>query len=736
LKYDNQSQNNVGLFAEAEGAVISKLGIEKAYIVGNADVGAIVGNAKGCTISECYVADSYVAGRDHVGSIVGAMRTYTPEGQSPVFTTISNCYASGEVYSREHQAAGIAGIIAGGTLEKCYFSGYVHNSNARATGIVSLVDSDDPGEVKNNINLAAAVYGQQHRRIGEWDNRGPEGSNIVKFINNWSIEKSYFGSDLKNSSTKQGTSENDDRDGRNLSNDNLARTQSFYTGTLGWDFTNTWKFIPNTEGKMYPVLKWQTAPLVSAVYGIPEPPYLTYYPGSDEYIDLDKIIGTHGQAFTFNITEGSQYVERDGHFLYITETPVTKEGWTKMTVSQEAALNSILSIAPKYLTVNIEILLNTTVFNVSTPQELIDVNKKLFTKFRLTKDIDMAGVSFPGIGSSLTPFTGEFNGNGFSVINLQMSGNGDKKGFFNATNGAKIEKLGLANLSITGNDVVGGLVGECRNTTIDQCYVTGTISANKTEGGLMGYGLSVTVTNSYVDATITGSEHAGGLIGENKSEATITNCYFDGNVSSRYWDTGGIIALIQVSGPVKLTGTVSIGDISGERTGYQIGEMWHDVPVTIFKNNLFNTFAVNSWTNNDKWQPGVGDDLEAAIGKTDAQLKQQVTYNAIGWDFNTIWTIEEGAAYPQLKNVKYTTSTGIQPVTTETNSYKVYASDNRICVSGIEQAATVTLYNVNGQLLSEAMVGDKAVLPVANKGFYVVRITENGKATAFKVINK
>ena len=38
-----------------------------------------------------------------------------------------------------------------------------------------------------------------------------------------------------------------------------------------------------------------------------------------------------------------------------------------------------------------------------------------------------------------------------------------------------------------------------------------------------------------------------------------------------------------------------------------------------------------------------GDSLISA-----AQAKQQATYEALGWDFTTVWKIEEGTGYPKL----------------------------------------------------------------------------------------
>jgi hypothetical protein len=118
-------------------------------------------------------------------------------------------------------------------------------------------------------------------------------------------------------------------------------------------------------------------------------------------------------------------------------------------------------------------------------------------------------------------------------------------------------------------------------------------------------------------------------------------------------------------------------------------------------------------------------------------MEQQATYTAMGWDFNTIWTMVEGQTYPQLKNVPFKKSTtNIPLVKTAESNYTVYAENNNIHIAGIQQSATVVVYNINGQILSQSVVSNNAVLPVFNKGLYIVRITENNKTTAIKVINK
>ena len=62
----------------------------------------------------------------------------------------------------------------------------------------------------------------------------------------------------------------------------------------------------------------------------------------------------------------------------------------------------------------------------------------------------------------------------------------------------KVTKLGLDDVNITGNFLMGGLVGNGYGATIDNSYSTGNIIAIGGEtGGLVGNGESATITNSY-----------------------------------------------------------------------------------------------------------------------------------------------------------------------------------------------------------------------------------------------
>jgi len=502
------------------------------------------------------------------------------------------------------------------------------------------------------------------------------------------------------------------------------------------------------------VLKWQNTPLVSKIYGIPEYPSLTYPdPAGAHEIDLDRIIPTYGQALTFTITEGANFVEKDGNKYYVTEQPLSAGGWTKFAISlTDNTLASLFTMDTHEM--DVEIVLSSQIFELKTPADVVNVNSKPFAKFRLMNDIDMTGVAFAGIGSLNTPFTGTFDGNGYSILNPKVTVNNENtKGFFNATQGATIKNLGLSNFSFAGSVVsggstsvdLGGLAGSCKNTTIDQCYVTGTIVGRDHVGGLIGGNCNdVTVSNTYVDVTVNAGSQAGGFFGVTAGDnISVTNSYFAGSVgaTSRGW-VGGIIGLVDRAGSIKISGCASIGDLSCvEVAGSFIGGNGTDPnnplgTISMFYNNIYNFDA--GLNGRIDWviastTPGV---IDYANSKSSAQLKQQVTYTAIGWDFNNVWTITEGQTYPQLKNVPFKQApTGIPAVKTNESNYIVYAENDNIHISGIQQPATVVIYNISGQMLSQSVVNDNAVLPVSGKGIYIVRITENSRTVAVKVIN-
>ena len=211
--------------------------------------------------------------------------------------------------------------------------------------------------------------------------------------------------------------------------------------------------------------------------------------------------------------------------------------------------------------------------------------------FKLMNDIDLAeytGEAYNIIGYyndsfDNEPFSGIFDGNGKQIYNFNYSTAGTYYiGLFGYVSGfgAEIKNLGLINPVITGDGtVVGALVGWSSNATINNCYVAGgSISGDNVIGGLVGqvgfFG-NTTIYNCYTDITVSGNDAVGGLGGW-VVDGTISNCYSVGVVSGNS-DAGGLIGDnqdtiensfwdIETSGPVPGVGTGSSTGASGKTT--------------------------------------------------------------------------------------------------------------------------------------------------------------------------
>jgi hypothetical protein len=144
--------------------------------------------------------------------------------------------------------------------------------------------------------------------------------------------------------------------------------------------------------------------------------------------------------------------------------------------------------------------------------------------FKLSADIDLSGDIIFKIGNSLFPFSGIFDGNGYSITNFSytMRQFEENVGLFGIVDGidAYIKNLTLTNPYIYGADTttrnIAACVGNLKNGTINNCKIT----------------------NGYVNTNSFGS--IGGLVGQSGTKSIIKNCFIDCDVKG-YWGVGGLI---------------------------------------------------------------------------------------------------------------------------------------------------------------------------------------------------
>ncbi len=248
----------------------------------------------------------------------------------------------------------------------------------------------------------------------------------------------------------------------------------------------------------------------------------------------------------------------------------------------------------------------TAAMRVASVSDLQAVRDVLDQNYVQTGDISGVG-DFTNyiIGDGDTPFTGTFNGNGYTIDSLTLNTGADNVGLFGYTSGATIQNVGLIHVNVTGVSNVGGLVGHnSASSTIDNSYVEGDVVANGGDygGGLVGDNEG-TITNSYTSGSVSGgyynigglaggnyggaidSSHSsssvsgqhstGGLVGSNEG-GSITHSYATGDVYGENYATGGLVGQngYLVSGSID--NSYATGDVtsSGSQVGGLVGYSW------------------------------------------------------------------------------------------------------------------------------------------------------------------
>ena len=167
------------------------------------------------------------------------------------------------------------------------------------------------------------------------------------------------------------------------------------------------------------------------------------------------------------------------------------------------------------------------------------------------------GMGFDPIGNSTAPFSGTFDGNGYTIANLTIDRpSEDVVGLFGSVrSGGTIRNTTLVGLSVTGSSTVGGLVGLNSYGTVSDSSATGSVSGALRVGGLVGLNWYGTVSDSSATGSVSGFfAYVGGLVGHNWY-GTVSDSSATGSVSG-YSTVGGLVGY-------NLNGTVSDSSATG-----------------------------------------------------------------------------------------------------------------------------------------------------------------------------
>ena len=634
----------------------SNWNITNSYFIGKVlATGDNVGGLVGYCGSTCY--DSYccgfVRGKTNVGGLVGNI-------EYP--SKISRCYSNSTIIG-EKRVGGIFGYGLGCYITKNVFMG---------------------PSIKATIDDVGRVYGYYKTDYGRIGELGTSDEN--KTYNKAIVIKAGASQEITD----------DEQNGAGVSATTL-RLKATYVA-MGWDFTDLWA-IQETE--CYPYFKSQTAPpvitsqVVSGVTNVSG----KCIDGGTITLEIDGVkqqMVSTGNTFSFTVSP-----LQAGHEVRVSAKADDKEQ-SYYTTEIVSYLGTGTEADPYqvYTAADLTGVYRKGYFKLMNDIDLTSYINQ-FSPIEGWESIGREGsetIHFDGNGHKITGLwcnstrdnTGLFscfaNGN-IKDLTVETAAGKQVKG--GANTGILIGKMingTIENCKVTGavadgtpvggmvglfdggeilkcqasvtinttasTTYAGGLVGEITGGDIDQCYTDGSLTATGNEsyaGGLVGKN-SGTITNCYSSAAVASSYNAAGLVAYNFG--VVDKCMASGNLYSNNY-AAGIIgyndgAAAVISNSVALNNIIDVtyesqqtqqGGGYGQRI---IGGIKNGAPAPEMNNYALSTMQVSV---NDVPQI-VYNDIMNGTTKTDAELKQEATYQTIEWDFDNVWNIDEGASYP------------------------------------------------------------------------------------------
>lgn len=337
-------------------------------------------------------------------------------------------------------------------------------------------------------------------------------------------------------------------------------------------------------------------------------------------------------------------------------------------------------------------------YEVTGATQLAKMREDVSAHYVLSNDIELSNdlefyedmMGWVPIGTSSSPFTGTFDGNGHTISDLRISRDNFYQGLFGVVDGGTITHLHLSNVEVwnassfyagalaglvrsgevshvsatgivIGGWHIGGLIGQ-NNGTVSYASFISTGADHRVQGEMLIGGLFGTnygeVTHSFANVKVIGEDTTGGLIGENNGK--VIQSYAEGDIAPPpmyTYNQGGLIGLNGESGIVEhayatgnVSGTFSIGGLIGKNYGkvantYAAGRSptgGSDNGGLVGENEADIADIISSYYYQGKTN-GVGE------RKTEAQMKQRATYT--GWVFEgdggeEIWRILEDVSFP------------------------------------------------------------------------------------------
>ena len=588
-------------------------------VSGTSTIGGLVGMNDG-TISNSY-SNGTVSGTSTIGGLVGSN-----------YVTISNSYSSGTV-SGTSTIGGLVGMN-GGTISNSYSSGAV-NGSSYVGGLVgsnynkTSFEGYGYGTLNNShynidsvaINNVTGTYVTQgglfNAQYQDWSSHGMT-LNIANYAslagsgNNYSISSVQGMKDLlgfADNSAYTFSLSNDidlstahnlyipyleasfDGAGHTISNLNINQPFSSRLGLFGYAYGNN---ISNLGLLNVTIIgKNDVGGLVGYSSGTISNSYSSGAVSGSSYVGGlvgNNNGGTISNSYSSGSVSGSSNVGglvgsnygtlNNSHYNIdsvainnVTGTYVTQGGLYNAQYQDWSSNSMMLNIANYASLAGSGISNNYLISSVQGMKDLLGFADNPAYTFSLTNNIDLSAAHnlyIPYLAAS-------FDGAGYTISNLNINQPfSSRLGLFGYTNGnSAISNLGLLNVTVSGNNYVGGLVGE-NYSIINNSYSSGSISGLSYVGGLVGDNNS-SIRNSYSSSAVSGLSYVGGLAGNN---SYYIYCTYATGATSGTTIVGGLVG--ENDGTINntyatgtTTGTTNVGGLIGFSNGIINSSYWN-----------------------------------------------------------------------------------------------------------------------------------------------------------------
>ena len=266
----------------------------------------------------------------------------------------------------------------------------------------------------------------------------------------------------------------------------------------------------------------------------------------------------------------------------------------------------------------------------------------------LTDDIELTEDFTP-----IQSFSGQLDGKGYTVSGLTLDPSLMEAGFI-INNTGTIQNLAFDEVDITGIDEFQdtseeqswkrGAVAVYNRETIQSCSMEGSLSGGWRVGGIVAENYA-SIRNCWTAVDVNGNWETGGIAAWTANTGVIDSCYVIPQVYANAKNTGGITGYAYTGTVIQNCAVLNGSIASGQNaTSARICGRNNSSPT--FQNNIASeTLTVQGNPVTD----GAADNLNG-LSKTDEELTQQETYEALGWDFTDIWNFELGRPVLRVLN--------------------------------------------------------------------------------------